>query len=103
MTMTVWPREIRLSTFFPLPFRMTWSTIMHMTQAERVISKFGTIAALQQALGHKHQSTVQHWKNSGYIPGWRIKEVLQAARDTGVPLTIEDFFADFVDDGEGAA
>ena len=64
----------------------------HMTQAERIIERFGGITRLAKALGHRHPTTVQGWKNSGYIPARRQQAVLDAAAHEGVPLAPTDFF-----------
>jgi hypothetical protein len=58
---------------------------LRMTQAQRVIDKFGGLSAMAKALGHKHPTTVQGWKDRGFIPSSRHREVLAAAKD--------DFFA----------
>lgn len=63
-----------------------------MSQSEQIIAKFGGITALSRALGHKHPSTVQGWKERGFIPANRQEEVLGKAREAGVELAPEDFF-----------
>ena len=63
-----------------------------MTQAERIIDRFGTMAALARALGHRHPTTVQGWKQRGFIPSHRHQEVIEAGRREGVGLTPSDFF-----------
>ena len=64
-----------------------------MTPAEKIIERFGGIAALARALGHKQPSTVQGWKERGFIPARRQALVLAAARDQYIELTPADFFA----------
>lgn len=63
------------------------------TQAERIISKFGGITALSKALGHKFPSTVQGWKERGFIPADRQEEVIAAGRAQApaIELTGPDF------------
>lgn len=63
-----------------------------MTQAEHIISKFGGLAALAKALGHRHPSTVQGWKERGFVPAPQQQAVLDAAKDNGVKLAPADFF-----------
>jgi hypothetical protein len=67
-----------------------------MRTAERIIERFGGLSALAQALGHKHASTVQRWKESGFIPARHQQRVLDAARDKGISLDPSDFFDDAV-------
>lgn len=64
-----------------------------MTSTDHIIAKFGSISALARALGHKHSSTVQGWKEKGIIPPRRYEEILRAARATGIELEPEDFIA----------
>lgn len=66
--------------------------------AETVIARFGGISKLADALGHKHVTTVQGWKDRRFIPVRRWPEVLKAARDQGIPLTRDDLI-----DGDEAA
>ncbi|MBB4212824.1 hypothetical protein EV659_1208 [Rhodothalassium salexigens DSM 2132] len=65
-----------------------------MTQAEKIIEAFGGISPMARRLGHRHASTVQGWKERGFIPVRRHVEVLTAAREHGIPLQPEDFFLD---------
>ena len=44
------------------------------------------------ALGHRHPSTVQGWRDRGYIPANRQQEVLDRARELSIPLQPADFF-----------
>ena len=61
-----------------------------MNAATRVIGKFGGVRALARTLGHKHPTTVQGWRDSGYIPAQRQREVLDAAARLGIALQAED-------------
>ena len=63
-----------------------------MTQAQYIIDRFGGNSALARALGHKFPSTVQRWKDSGFIPSRHHQAVLDAARVRGIELTPDDFF-----------
>lgn len=54
--------------------------------AGEVIAAFGGLSAAARALGHKHVSTVQGWQESGRIPSWRRKEILEAAAKAKVDL-----------------
>lgn len=65
---------------------------MRMSQAEFIIEKFGGITALARALGHKHPTTVQGWKERGFIPSPQQDGVLEAAQAVGVDLEPADFF-----------
>ena len=47
---------------------------------------------MARALGHRHASTVQGWKERGVIPARRANEVLDAARSLGIDLEPADFF-----------
>lgn len=60
--------------------------------AERIIRDFGGITAMANALGHKHASTVQGWKERGVIPVRQQGFVLAKAREKGINLKPEDFF-----------
>ena len=62
------------------------------SQAERIIDKFGGISALARALGHKHPTTVQGWKDRKFIPARHQTEVLKRARELGIDLVADDFF-----------
>ncbi len=62
-----------------------------MTQAERIIEKFGSLAALSKALGHRNPTTVQGWKESGFIPPKYHQAIFDIGRSMGVALSPEDF------------
>ena len=63
-----------------------------MNQAERIIERFGGLSALARTLGHKHATTVQGWKERGYVPARQQAEVLEAAKREGIDLDPADFF-----------
>lgn len=59
---------------------------------DAIIEKFGGLTPLSRALGHKHVSTVQGWKDRGVIPARRQPEVLAAAERLGIAMSYRDFF-----------
>lgn len=61
------------------------------TQAARIIGKFKSQAALARELG-RPPTTVQGWKDRGFIPAHHQQEVLEAAHRLGVDLAPADFF-----------
>lgn len=63
-----------------------------MTQAERIIEKFGGLTATARALNHLNPTTVQGWKERGFIPARQQPLVLDAARALGLDMTPADFF-----------
>lgn len=65
---------------------------MRMTQAERIIGMFGGVTALSRALGHKYPTTVQGWKERGFIPSPQHETVLTAGRENNILVTPDDFF-----------
>lgn len=60
-----------------------------MTIAAQVIEKFGGLTPMSTALGHKHCTTVQGWRDSGSIPDWRWPEIMQAAKQKGIDVSEE--------------
>lgn len=54
-----------------------------MTVSERVIQRFGGIAALARCLGHKNRSTVQGWSDRGSIPALQWPAIERAAKVEG--------------------
>lgn len=72
-----------------------------MSQAERIIAKFGTQDALADALG-VHQSAISAWKKRGFIPARQQQKVLDAAGKKGISLSADDFF-DLPDSSHRAA
>lgn len=57
-----------------------------MTPVERLIDAFHGLRPLQRALGEKHASLIQGWKEGGRIPHYRKEQVLAAADRCGVKL-----------------
>ena len=72
--------------------------MMHETpsQAEHVIGKLGGVNAAARLLGHRSASTVQGWKQRGYVPANRQKEVLEKAVAAGIDITERDFVVHLV-------
>lgn len=73
------------------------------TQAQRIIDKFGGLAALARALGHANPTTVQGWKERGVIPPKHHQAVWNAAKSAGIPIAITDFVAIDMTGSEAAA
>lgn len=63
------------------------------SQAQHIIHKLGGINAAARLLGHANPTTVQGWKERGFIPAHRQAEVLAAAHGAGLDLKAEDFIA----------
>lgn len=63
-----------------------------MSAAASIIERFGGLTQLARALGHKHPTTVQGWKDRGIIPARRQVDVLAAAKRLGITLSASDFF-----------
>lgn len=59
--------------------------------AHRIIEVFGGINPAARILGIP-PTTVQGWKERGYIPASRQSAVLRVAQDQGLPITEADFF-----------
>lgn len=68
---------------------------------DRIISKFGSQAALADAAGVS-QPSVHGWRRQGLIPARRQSTILAAARARGIPLEPADFFANETDTPEAA-
>lgn len=51
-----------------------------MNDVNKIIELFGGLTAMAKALGHKHPTTVQGWKDSNRIPPWRELEIKAAAK-----------------------
>jgi len=62
-----------------------------MKPADRIIGRFGGLQATAKALEHRHATTVQGWKERGYIPGKQIPAVLKAAHKLGIKIELSDF------------
>lgn len=64
-----------------------------MSQAKRIIEKFGSMSKLAQALGHRNVTTVQGWAERGYIPPRKHQSVWVAAKANGIEIELSDFAA----------
>lgn len=67
---------------------------MRMKPAEKIIAAFGGINPMRRALGHKNASTVQGWKERGFIPARQQGAVLAKARELNIEILESDFFED---------
>jgi hypothetical protein len=63
-----------------------------MKPAERIIARFGGITALAKALGHRNPTTVQGWKERGFVPVRQIGAVVRAGQSLDPPLSHAEFF-----------
>lgn len=62
------------------------------TPAARIVAKFGGVRAMARTLGKPH-TTVHSWAVTGRIPAHRQEEILKIAREKGIKLRPDDFFA----------
>lgn len=69
-----------------------------LTQAERVIAKFGGVGPLAEAIG-RNPSTVYKWTyprteggTDGLIPASSLRRVLKAAREHGIFISATDLY-----------
>jgi hypothetical protein len=62
-----------------------------MAYAVRIVELFGGVRPMAEALGCP-PTTVQRWKDTGFIPARRQQEVLEKARAKGLVLSPLDFF-----------
>ena len=67
-------------------------TNTEMLPANKIIEKFGSQAKLARALGHKNTSTVQGWKERGFIPYRQAWAVMHAAKANRIKLKLIEFF-----------
>lgn len=58
-----------------------------MRDLHNLIEQFGGVRPLSRALGHKHPTTVQSWKEAGHVPVWRIPEIKSAAKSAGIDIS----------------
>jgi len=57
--------------------------------AQAVVDRFGGTRAMADAMGLP-PSTIQSWKNVGFIPAQHQQRVWLAARQRSIPLTADD-------------
>lgn len=57
------------------------------TDVDKIIAQFGGLSAMARALGHKHPTTIQGWRDSGRIPEWRMNEVIELAKKENIDMT----------------
>jgi hypothetical protein len=63
----------------------------YMSPAAHIVSKLGGTRKAAAIL-KSPPTTVQSWKDTGFIPARRQGEVIQKAKDAGIEITPEDFF-----------
>ncbi|WP_425291303.1 carph-isopro domain-containing protein [Cohaesibacter gelatinilyticus] len=63
-----------------------------MKNVRNIVERFGGLSAMARALGHKHPTTIQGWRDKDRIPHWRWDEVKKAARRK--KIKISDLFAE---------
>lgn len=63
-----------------------------MSHAALIIEKLGGTRKAAAVLD-KPPSTVQSWKDAGFIPARRQDEVVRKARAVGIVIRPEDFFS----------
>jgi hypothetical protein len=61
-----------------------------MSQADHIISKFGGINPCAKKTG-RPVSTVQGWKERGFIHRRNWDGLLESAKEHSIPLTMDDF------------
>lgn len=61
------------------------------TPAERIIAEFGGLGKLAKALGHRHRTTVQGWRDRGVIPVRHAPQIIEAGSRAGKTITADDF------------
>lgn len=66
-------------------------TNVRMTQADKIIQKFGGLTATSKALGHQNPTTVQGWKERGFIPMRQLPRLIEAAKRKEIALSLADF------------
>lgn len=55
-------------------------------RVQSLVSKFGGIKAMAEALGHKHVTTVRWWVEKGRIPWYQQGNIATAAAKKAIPL-----------------
>jgi hypothetical protein len=77
-------------TIFTFAFGKSCVYRLDMTQSAHIIEKFGGARPLARFLG-KPPTTVQSWKDAGFIPSKYHGAILRAAFEGGIDLTASDF------------
>jgi hypothetical protein len=63
-----------------------------MSQADRIIGKFGGITRMSRALGEGYYPTlISGWKRRRVIPQEHHQKIYDAAKRDGIPLDPRDF------------
>lgn len=55
-------------------------------KVDSLVSKFGGIPKMAEALGHKHVTTVRWWIKKGYVPRFQEANIMLAAQREGIKL-----------------
>lgn len=63
---------------------------MALSQAEKIIQRFGGISAMSRATGVP-KSTIQRWKTSGCIHPRHNPVIMGSAKSAQIQLTSDDF------------
>ena len=64
-----------------------------MNYIQEIIERFGGQRAMATALGHKHSSTVQSWRDRGGFPKRSHQSILDAAEKAGFDVVASDLTA----------
>lgn len=62
-----------------------------MNPAERIVEKFGGTRPMARITG-RPPSTIQSWKDAGFIPARHQPDVLMLGRTAGIDIGPGDFF-----------
>jgi len=62
-----------------------------MTYVDKIVEKFGGVAALRRALDFKHESTIVYWIKIGSIPSKHHELIIQKGFEMEIGLTSNDF------------
>jgi hypothetical protein len=73
-------------------FRTEGAEYPYMTQAARIIDKLGGTRRAAAILASP-PSTIQSWKDAGFIPARRQEEVIRKAKEAGIEIEPAEFFA----------
>ncbi|BBK30283.1 hypothetical protein EDC65_2271 [Stella humosa] len=62
-----------------------------MAAVQTIIDRFGGVRKMARALD-LGASTIQGWKQTGFVPSPRIPQIIAAGRAQGIDLAPADFF-----------
>lgn len=71
-----------------------------MGKIRKLAARFGGIAGLARALGHKNASTVQGWVERNRVPTWHVQDIMDAAAARGIKVELLEVvtFRDILDE-----